>query len=87
MLMEGAPGHVDVGEVRSGIRGVAGVYAVHDLHTSGMVALSAHVVSSGEREAHELLGAIQEVLHDRFEVGHVTVQIEPKGFEERDLSV
>ena len=91
VLMEGAPGHVDVDEVRNGMRAVAGVRAVHDLHvwtiTSGMVALSAHVVSSGEREAPDLLEAIQEVLHDQFEIHHVTVQIEPQGFEERELPV
>ena len=91
VLMEGAPGHVDVDEVRSGIRGVAGVQVVHDLHvwtiTSGMVALSAHVVSHGERVPHELLAAIQEVLHEEFDIDHVTIQVEPKDFEERDLPV
>ncbi len=30
--MEGAPGHLDVDEVRDAMRGVAGVRAVHDLH-------------------------------------------------------
>ena len=42
VLMEGAPGHLDVDEVRDAMRGVAGVRAVHDLHvwtiTSGLVA-------------------------------------------------
>lgn len=44
VLMEGAPGHIDVEKVRSPIQSIDGV---HDLHvwtiTSGIVALSAHI--------------------------------------------
>src|SRR5262249_40055229 len=46
VLLEGAPGHITVGDVSSALAQVAGVTAVHDLHvwtiTSGMVALSVH---------------------------------------------
>src|SRR5690606_15647139 len=49
VLMEGAPGDIDVDEVRAALHSVAGVRSAHDLHvwtiTSGMVALSAHVVA------------------------------------------
>src|SRR5690606_26250496 len=52
VLMEGAPGHIGVDEVRGAVRGVPGVQAVHDLHvwtiTSGMVAMSGHVVVGEE---------------------------------------
>jgi hypothetical protein len=30
-----------------------------------------------------LLGAIRETVHARFGIDHVTIQIEPPGFEER----
>lgn len=91
VLMEGAPGHLDVDAVRDAIRGVEGVSAVHDLHvwtiTSGMVALSAHVVTSGARPHDVLLQEIHDVLHEAFEVDHPTIQIEPGGFRERALPV
>src|SRR5690606_2854927 len=49
VLMEGAPGHIDVDEVREALHRVPGVTSAHDLHvwtiTSGMVSLSAHVVA------------------------------------------
>jgi cobalt-zinc-cadmium efflux system protein len=48
VLMEGAPGGLDVDEVGNAIMATPGVRALHDLHvwtiTSGFVALSAHVV-------------------------------------------
>ena len=91
VLMEGAPGHVDVDEVRDAIRGVAGVAAVHDLHvwtiTSGMVALSAHVVARGDRPHGALLREIQDLLHEAFEIDHATIQVEPEDFERRELPV
>src|SRR5882672_9183451 len=48
VLLEGAPGHIPVGEVSAAIANVPGVAAVHDLHvwtiTSGLIALSCHIV-------------------------------------------
>ena len=91
VLMEGAPGHIDVDEVRGAIRSIDGVAAVHDLHvwtiTSGMVALSAHVEATGARPHSVLLKEIQNVLHDGFEIDHATIQIEPEDFEKRELPV
>ena len=82
VLMEGAPAHIDVDEVRNAIRGVDGVEAVHDLHvwtiTSGMVALSAHVVT-GDSVPGSLLGAVRRTVHDRFGIDHTTIQVETPG--------
>ena len=83
VLMEGAPAHIDVDEVRNAIRSVDGVEAVHDLHvwtiTSGMVALSAHVVT-GPNPPQALLGAVRKAVHDQFGIDHTTIQIEPEDF-------
>jgi cobalt-zinc-cadmium efflux system protein len=91
VLMEGAPGHIDVDEVRDAIRGVEGVGAVRDLHvwtiTSGMVALSAHVEAAGARPHGALLREVQDTLHEAFEIDHSTIQIDPAGFEKRELPV
>ena len=54
--MEGTPGHVDLDEVRNAIAAVPGVEDVHDLHiwtiTSGMEALSGHVVVADGQPGH-----------------------------------
>lgn len=81
VLMESAPGHLDVDEVRDAILAVEGVGEVHDLHvwtiTSGFVALSAHVVAQEGRNG-DLLPALRGELHDRFGIEHVTIQVEPE---------
>jgi cobalt-zinc-cadmium efflux system protein len=86
VLMEGAPGHIDVDRVREAIRAVPGVASVHDLHvwtiTSGMVALSCHVCSDDSEPPARLLRAVQERLREGFGISHSTVQVEPQDFEE-----
>jgi cobalt-zinc-cadmium efflux system protein len=79
VLMEGAPRHVDVMEVREALAGVPGVVGVHDLHvwtiTSGREALSAHLVCEQTPRA-PMLEQVRGTLADRFGIRHVTVQIE-----------
>jgi cobalt-zinc-cadmium efflux system protein len=85
VLMEEAPAHIDVDQVRDAIIANPAVRAVDCLHvwtiTSGMVALSAHVAIEGEQPTGRLLGEIRRTLHDRFGIDHITLQLEPKGFE------
>jgi cobalt-zinc-cadmium efflux system protein len=87
VLMENAPGRIDVDEVRAAIRGEAGVLDVHDLHvwtiTSGLDSLSAHVVIEEGPPPTVLLMQLRAMLYHRFGIEHVTVQIEPADFEER----
>jgi cobalt-zinc-cadmium efflux system protein len=86
VLMESAPGHIDVDEVRAVLLGVEGVEGVHDLHVwsiaSGFDCLSAHVVTSVVHDRDDLLATLRGVLHERFGVDHVTLQLEPAGFVE-----
>lgn len=86
VLMESAPSHVDVDAVRDAILAVEGVRGVHDLHVwtvgGGLVALSAHVDHADGAEAAPLLFAIRSLLHERFGLDHLTIQLEPAGFEE-----
>jgi cobalt-zinc-cadmium efflux system protein len=85
VLMEAAPAHIDVDEVRDAIISLPGVMAVHDLHvwtiTSGMESLSAHLVVEEGREGRALLARVRATLHDRFGIDHITVQLEPEEFE------
>lgn len=86
VLMEGAPGHIDVDKVRSAIQGVSGVRAVHDLHvwtiTSGMVALSAHVVVEKGQFGQRTLRSVRECLRKQFGIDHTTIQLEEEGLAE-----
>lgn len=80
VLMEGAPGHIDVREVQGAICEVPGVRGVHDLHvwtiTSGRVALSGHVVVSDEEFGQAMLRRVRSLVHDRFGIAHATIQLE-----------
>ena len=82
VLMEGTPAHIDLDEVRNALAGLPGVCGVHDLHvwtiTSGMEALSAHLVVVEEASTSLLLQQVQSSLHDRFGIHHTTVQLEPE---------
>jgi len=83
ILMEAAPGHIDVDEVRAALLDVGEVRAVHDLHvwtiTSGRESLSAHVVTADGLTPRELLSEIRTRLHDQFGIHHVTIQVEAEG--------
>jgi len=86
ILMEAAPAHIDVLEIHRAIAELPGVLAVHDLHvwtiTSGMVALSGHVVAVDGESHGELLPVICDRLHRRFGIDHTTIQVETTDFED-----
>ena len=79
VLLEAAPVGLDTREIEATLLGLEGVAELHDLHvwtiTSGFVSLSVHVVPSPDAPAH-LLWQIREVLRERFDIEHSTVQIE-----------
>jgi len=79
VLMEGAPGHINVDEVRSALLDLPQVSNVHDLHvwtiTSGFVALSAHVTCLGANHD-ALLRDARAMLAQRFGIRHTTIQID-----------
>lgn len=83
VLMEAAPGHIDVDQVRAELLDVREVREVHDLHvwtiTSGRESLSAHVVTADGLTPRGLLAEIRHRLHDRFGIHHVTIQVEAEG--------
>jgi cobalt-zinc-cadmium efflux system protein len=88
VLLEAAPAHVDVAELRRSLQAEAGVVSVHDLHVwtiaSGMVSLSCHVHAAAEVDDHHLLGRLRHLLRERYAIQHVTIQLEPEGFKERE---
>jgi cobalt-zinc-cadmium efflux system protein len=87
VLLEGAPGHIDVDHVREAIVAAPRVAGLHDLHVwtvgTGLTALSCHVVVEECLPHPKLLGELQALLHDRFGIDHATLQLEPIGFWEK----
>jgi len=88
ILLEGTPADVDIAAVRRAIAEIPGVAGVHDLHvwslTSGTNALSAHVVladGAGAPSYAEMLRAVHDRVSADHKVAHVTVQLEPPGWE------
>ncbi len=80
VLLEGAPAHLDVGEIGLALCEVPGVRHVHDLHvwtlTSGREAMSAHVVVESGKASDRILEDLHVILHTRFGIDHTTIQIE-----------
>ena len=80
ILMEAAPGHLDVEEIRSALAGLPGVASVHDLHVwtigNREISLSSHLVCPPGGNPNQVLQAVQSVLQERFSIRHSTVQIE-----------
>jgi cobalt-zinc-cadmium efflux system protein len=93
VLLEGFPAHLDFREVSTALAAVSGVAAVHDLHvwtiTSGLVALSCHIVveceGPGCRSHDEVLTDAKAVLRDKFHIEHTTIQFESENFRHEEL--
>ncbi len=83
VLLEGTPSDVNLAAVREGIDSVPGVAGVHDLHvwtlTSGVNAMSVHVVLEDGATHDEVLAAVQGHVTSAFKISHATVQVEGKG--------
>ncbi|CAG0984898.1 Cadmium, cobalt and zinc/H(+)-K(+) antiporter [Gammaproteobacteria bacterium] len=81
VLMESAPGHVDMQSLTAAIRAVPGVVDVHDLHvwtlTSGYHAISAHVGVDDTSRTAAVLRELQTLAAERFDLSHATFQVEP----------
>jgi cobalt-zinc-cadmium efflux system protein len=90
VLMESAPRGIDVDEVLAALLETPGVAGVHDLHvwtiTSGLDSLSAHVTLHEGEKFPAALKHLQGMLHDRFGIDHVTIQLEPLDFGECDVT-
>ena len=79
ILMEATPNHIALGDVHDRIASVPGVDSVHDLHvwtvTSGVVAMSGHLVVRNPTDNQPVLEAVQDRMR-ALGINHVTVQME-----------
>jgi cobalt-zinc-cadmium efflux system protein len=80
-LMEGVPLDLSPEEVGRAIASVPGVASVHDLHIwsvkPGEAMLSAHVMVRDLQRWETVLAEARAMLHERYGIGHVTLQPEP----------
>jgi len=78
VLGQHAPRGIEPEDLVQALEQVPGVVAVHDLHvwtlTSGMDVATAHLVASGDSQ--EVLARAAQVLQDRFNIAHATLQVE-----------
>ena len=86
VLLEGTPYDVDIVKLRDTIKNIRGIKDVHDLHvwslTSGVNAMSAHVVIEGVNSESEMLTTINKTVKSEFMISHTTIQLELPGYTE-----
>ena len=82
LLMEGAPEVMDIKDIIDVMETESGVTNVHHVHVWQLDehrnALEAHVVLSEQADMDDLKSRLKQVLHDRFEIEHSTLEFESK---------
>jgi len=80
MALDRVPEHIPPAEVRTVLEGLTGVTQVHDLHIWSLsttdVALTCHLVMPAGCPGDVFLREVSELLRERFEIGHSTIQVE-----------
>ena len=80
VLLEGVPKGVVLTDIEQALRSHAGVAGIHDLHVwalaSSTPALTVHVVMNDGHAPDALRRELADLLHERFEIDHVTLQVE-----------
>ena len=83
VLMEGAPTHVNVGQLESALSALPGVVNVHELHvwsiTPGRAVLVVHLAMDAQSsfdQASVVLQQAEELICNHHDIHHVTIQVE-----------
>ncbi|HKV54323.1 MAG TPA: cation diffusion facilitator family transporter [Candidatus Binataceae bacterium] len=88
ILMESVPADIDLDELRTDLLAVHGTRELHDLHvwclSSHQFALSAHAVVAREADHDEVLADMSALLERKFNIRHMTVQLERDSRKERE---
>jgi cobalt-zinc-cadmium efflux system protein len=90
ILLEGTPSHIDLDLVRNELCRVEGVESIHDLHiwtlTSGIHAMSCHVVVCGSEDRHRILKELSGIVRGKFKVDHTTIQLEEVNLRHQEMN-
>ncbi|MGQ0582113.1 MAG: cation diffusion facilitator family transporter [Reyranella sp.] len=88
ILMEGTPPEVDLSLLEKKLLEIEGVTAVHDLHvwtiTSGLDAMSCHLVVDDMARARATLASACEAMRSNFGLTHTTIQIEDQALRDNE---
>lgn len=80
ILLEGTPSHINLRTLEEHLSGADRVQSVHDLHvwtlTSGVVAMSCHVVVEDSIGKSDVLDRLNRIAQERFRIDHTTIQVE-----------
>jgi cobalt-zinc-cadmium efflux system protein len=80
IFLERSPAGIDPDAVGRALVNEPEVVEVHDLHvwtvTSGFPALAAHVLVQPEADCHAIRRRLAQMLHDRFDLEHTTLQVD-----------
>jgi len=87
VLMEGVPHRLDIAAVSHAMSDMPQVEGIHSVHiwalSSEVTALSAHVALHDMSKWHEVLLNLRSMLHERFDIDHVTLQPEVSGVDKQ----
>jgi cobalt-zinc-cadmium efflux system protein len=80
MSLAGVPRGISLPEVGGALKAIEGVESLHDLHIWPMSttenALTAHLIVPRDDRRKQVLAEARRMLHDRFHLQHVTIQID-----------
>ena len=80
LALDAVPRGVDPDAITAALAGIPGVAEVHDLHiwaaSTSEVSLTAHLVVPDASGHESVLSTATELLRDRFQVAHTTIQLE-----------
>jgi cobalt-zinc-cadmium efflux system protein len=80
MSLAGVPRGISFSEVGGALKAIEGVDSLHDLHIWPMSttenALTAHLIVPRDDRRKQVLAEARRMLHDRFHLQHVTIQID-----------
>lgn len=84
ILLEGTPAGISTAAIKADLeQNVAQVRDAHHIHvwsiTSSQHLLTVHVVPSADAQAREVVAAVRKRVAERYDITHVTVQIEEDG--------
>lgn len=85
LSLDAVPSGIDAEKVRAYLKNLPRVKDAHDLHIWALstteTALTAHLVIDGNEMAPDLVHEIGHELEEDFGIHHVTIQLEPLGFD------
>jgi len=86
MSLAAVPPGISLPEVEGTLLKIEGVDGLHDLHIWPMSttenALTAHLIVPGPQRREEVLKEVREILHHRFHLEHVTIQVESEAVDD-----